>query len=98
MSADPGSVRVAAGGFDVHASEHVQAVIGERLGVCRPIDPAGHQGDYGGDLSDSGGSSAHGRGGAPGLRPSWWTTALFSPAGTGAVTAICGRSSTGARG
>ena len=30
----------------------VRAVIGERLGVCWPIAPAGHQGDYGGDLSD----------------------------------------------
>ena len=57
----------------------VRAMIGERLGVCRPIAPAGHQGDYGGDLSDSGGSSAHGRGDAPGLRPSWWTTALYLP-------------------
>ena len=57
----------------------VWAVIGERLGVCRPIAPAGHQGDCGGDLSDSGGSSAHGRGCARGLRPSWWTTALYLP-------------------
>ena len=55
----------------------VRAVIGERLSVCRPTVPAGRQGNHGGDLSDSGGSSAHGRGGARGLRPSWWTSALF---------------------
>ena len=46
----------------------VQAVIGEQLGVSQPTVPAGHQDDHGGDLSDSGGPSAHGRGGARGLR------------------------------
>ena len=51
----------------------VQAVIGERLGVSQPTVPAGRQGDHGGDLPDSGGPSAHGPGGARGLRPSWWT-------------------------
>ena len=75
----------------------VQAVIGERLGVSQPTVPAGHQGDHGGDLPDSGGPSAHGRGGARGLRLSWWT-APSSPAWTSATAAICGRSSTSARG
>ena len=97
MSADPGSVRVAAGGFDVHAPEHCAG--GDRRAAGRV--PAhcftGHQGDHGGDLPDSGGPSAHGRGGARGLRLSWWT-APSSPAWTGATAAICGRSSTSARG
>ena len=46
----------------------VQAVIGEQLGVSQPTVPAGHQGDHGGDRPDSDGPSAHGRGGARGLR------------------------------
>ena len=75
----------------------VQAVIGEQLGVSQPTVPAGHQGDHGGDCPDSDGPSAHGPGCARGLRLSWWT-ASFSPAWTGAVAAICGRSSTSARG
>ena len=75
----------------------VQAVIGEFPGVSQPTVPAGHQGDHGGDLPDSGGPAAHRGGGAPGLRLSWWT-APSSPAWTGASAAICGRSSTGARG
>ena len=58
---------------------------------------AGHQGPDGGALPDPGGPAAHGRGGARGLRLSWWT-APSSPARTGAGAAICGRSSTGARG
>ena len=75
----------------------VQAVIGEILGVSQPTVPAGHQGDHGGDCPDSDGPSAHRGGGARGLRLSWWT-APSSPAWTGAGAAICGRSSTGARG
>ena len=75
----------------------VQAVIGEQLGVSQPTVPAGHQGDHGGDRPDSDGPSAHRGGGARGLRLSWWTTPS-SPAWTGAGAAICGRSSTSARG
>ena len=75
----------------------VQAVIGEQLGVSQPTVPAGHQSDHGDDRPDSDGPSSYGRGGARGLRLSWWT-APSSPAWTGTVTAICGRSSTGARG
>ena len=75
----------------------VQAVIGEQLGVSQPTVPAGHQSDHGDDRPDSDGPSAHRGGGARGLRLSWWM-APSSPAWTGAGAAICGRSSTGARG
>ena len=72
----------------------VRAVIGERLGVCWPIAPAGHQGDYGGDLSDFRRFFCSRPRRCPRAATTWWT-APSSPAGAGAITANCGRASTG---
>ena len=74
----------------------VQAVIGEFPGVSQPTVSRAIKAITAAISRTLAVPSAHRGGGARGLRLSWWT-ALSSPARTGAITAICGRSSTGAR-
>ena len=67
--AEPGVEGLAEGGADPHAPQCDTG--GDRRAVERvpAHDLAGRQGPDGGDRPNPGGSAAHGRGGAPGLRP-----------------------------
>ena len=74
----------------------VQTAIGELPGVLAHCF-AGRQGPDGGDRPDPEGAAAHRRGGARGLRLSWWT-APSSSAGADATAAIRSRGERGRAG
>ena len=75
----------------IHVHHNIpQAVIGEQLGVSQLTISRAIKAMTDAIVRGPEGHAAHGRGGARGLRLSWWT-ASSSPTGASAITANCGR-------